>query len=756
MRRPILLFFVLLFGLSISSALAPDPSHAANFRQASDAPYLMAFSNDPAPHFIIERADGTDSRVFANDVMPPETNYVDGAGWSPSGEWFAWTANVRYDDSNSPSILYIMSADGQTTRGLDNFVDFQIRWSPNADLLLMVGKAWQAVEPHYLIAIFDPHKADGYLTDEFLAGLPPIFYVDEGQITLHWTTDGGHGIVAIERGTQTIFYELSTDGIATEWYFETADLLTQPSTIFVETVEPRPILISALGEVAEVTTEGSLTLHNLATGDTTEIVLPDAQPITQLWWSDDGQQALLLTTHECEELGCPQNGLWLYARAGNRITEVFPLERPLGSILPAPDFRGVFFTRVSDRGAYTRYYDIATATLSSFDYWLSPDVPSPVAWNETGWLIFMPRLQQDTYAAFVFDTTSPDGIPNDGIPDEVGQLISDELTSLPILAPNGERAILVTDKATVWEVASGQAVALSPDSRRFLPMATGSAIWHPAADYALLFEHGSVPEEIVQQVGAENVGVISWTGVVNGAGKFRRAIGSCYQQTPLCIHWLPPQVDALATGHNNRPVQPVITIPVGVWLDELVWSPDGTQIASGEFLRWVGQTVPFDVWAVGTGEKVAHFAEVFWDETIAWQGDPLIPEIILRDTEMPFSFHRILATSPDGTLTARVSLNDWFVGPLKLTDANDEILYQDEGLSNHASASFSPDGRYLVYGSLHSPVRILDLATMAIVASLPTTHSSAIRFSPDGAQLAVAAGTVIQIFNVEDLLAERE
>ena len=57
----------------------------------STAPYLSYF-DDERGAFVIERADGIDSRLFGEGLMPKGTNSVDGAGWSPSGKWFAWTA----------------------------------------------------------------------------------------------------------------------------------------------------------------------------------------------------------------------------------------------------------------------------------------------------------------------------------------------------------------------------------------------------------------------------------------------------------------------------------------------------------------------------------------------------------------------------------------------------------------------------------------------------------------------------------------
>jgi hypothetical protein len=68
MRRLLFLLIVLL----VSSTAAQDTS-------ASDAPYIFYYSA-ALNGFVIERADGTDSRIIGQNVMRPSGSIVMGPG----------------------------------------------------------------------------------------------------------------------------------------------------------------------------------------------------------------------------------------------------------------------------------------------------------------------------------------------------------------------------------------------------------------------------------------------------------------------------------------------------------------------------------------------------------------------------------------------------------------------------------------------------------------------------------------------------
>jgi hypothetical protein len=64
----LLVVFVCTLALAMTTsldAMEPEQQGESNLEVDEDAPYLMAFSTHHGPHFVIERADGSDSRIFA-------------------------------------------------------------------------------------------------------------------------------------------------------------------------------------------------------------------------------------------------------------------------------------------------------------------------------------------------------------------------------------------------------------------------------------------------------------------------------------------------------------------------------------------------------------------------------------------------------------------------------------------------------------------------------------------------------------------
>ena len=99
MRR-ILLVCCLLLTLMVAPISAQDNG---------EPPYLFYYSRILGG-LIIERADDTDSRLIAEDVIPSGYAGIAGAGWSPSGRYFAafasqWGAHVRRPDVSHPLVF---------------------------------------------------------------------------------------------------------------------------------------------------------------------------------------------------------------------------------------------------------------------------------------------------------------------------------------------------------------------------------------------------------------------------------------------------------------------------------------------------------------------------------------------------------------------------------------------------------------------------------------------------------------------------
>ncbi len=104
----------------------------------SQPPYLYYYSQ-LLGGLIIERADGTDSRQIAADVIPPNLTGIGGPGWSPSGKYFA-AYSESYFDSSDTRLPYLIDTQGHPVAGwLHNVMTTnRMVWSPSGEDLLMV------------------------------------------------------------------------------------------------------------------------------------------------------------------------------------------------------------------------------------------------------------------------------------------------------------------------------------------------------------------------------------------------------------------------------------------------------------------------------------------------------------------------------------------------------------------------------------------------------------------------------------------
>jgi WD40 repeat protein len=117
MRYSLLMFFILIVGFL--------PVRA----EEQPAPYLYYYS-DTLQGFVVERADGSDSRVLGREWIGETIHPI---GWSPSGKWLAWT---DYRLGTQDRLWHIISVDGkQHFEWPMGNTAIHFVWSPVDDLL---------------------------------------------------------------------------------------------------------------------------------------------------------------------------------------------------------------------------------------------------------------------------------------------------------------------------------------------------------------------------------------------------------------------------------------------------------------------------------------------------------------------------------------------------------------------------------------------------------------------------------------------
>lgn len=747
-----------LWGLALCLMLLPTPAGALPPRQTADIPYVMAYNNQPAPHFVIERADGMDSRTFGEGLMPEDTNVVSGPGWSSSGQWFAWTANTTYLESNRGSTAYVLSADGQTRpTGLDDIGRISLAWSPNADVLVVAGllnppfivpneerhlvPSREADSLTMRIGLFDPATDSFIVIQDMPAPYERIQLLEVG-FRVRWREDGEYAFVqnnlVDENGVASVrFYYLGMDGQVSFRDYDPATLLTEDVGLY------RPdVMLTTRGEIVRQPREDTISFEDIVTGLPSLRLQILTERIEEVDWSPDGEYASLLTSKTCDEPDCPKHALWVYSRAENASELLVWAQSNPFTVYPAPDFNRFVYIESRPDGAYAMFVDLDDAEPIELQR-IDPDADYAfVRWTNANRFVIPLDDQVRGVGLFAAYEVS------DNTPLELGQFVAPSYDLLPPLAPHRPLALIAWDTVDLLDVTNGDITRLPPDPRRYFTNPYGDARWHPSQDWALLEENAAVA----------GGGAPIYTGVVNADGTVRRMLGGCIAATSICVNWLPSQVDptTLAPGHDNTPIEPTARIPVGHWTDEIIWSPDMSQVAVGHDWRSYGETVPFDVWRVADGTQVEAFEAVTPNETIQWTGDQ--PQVVALTPHPLAAEFGLITVAPDGSQFTRYRVDEPpYTVTLELADAQGNVLMtRDDVLTSdwHVGLGYSPDSRYLVVSSNQSPVRILDTATGEVIAELPMLYSGAVAFSPDGTLLAVAHSTEIWIYRVADILKD--
>lgn len=166
-----LLFFVLL-------SLMTQPLFAQ--QTTSEVPYIYYYS-DVLDGIVIERADGTDSRLIPSPERNSRETHVafgwnfwssKGGGWSPSGRWFAYSGRV-------------LGIDGRFLPHLGEYTCVEmLLWHPVEDMLLVFGTHQPPDTPCswyvFTYTLIDPNAAT------ILASVTMQSYIMEGNPAVYW------------------------------------------------------------------------------------------------------------------------------------------------------------------------------------------------------------------------------------------------------------------------------------------------------------------------------------------------------------------------------------------------------------------------------------------------------------------------------------------------------------------------------------------------------------------------------------------
>ncbi len=711
----VVVIVLVMVGAMQAAAIRPSVVNGQAGGDGSDAPYIQYYS----PFYqsiVIERADGTDRRLLGQGLVGPSPceyqnlPFYRGPEWSPSGQWFVFTARFISGYGGIPCghPPYILSSDGtQRLHLLDHLTHVAMAWSPVEDLLL-VGARYADKVP-----LPTGGNSDFFQTSFMLVDVPAnrVLYRDEtrtlitwdeisdldGSPSVKWLRNGTYGLI---RYTTRVFPEPD----------DTTFLLIDKTGLLKETHYHQSHYdlseVSNDGNLAYVE-NGELVVDNLIDG--TQHRFPLALNPDGAWhitWNPNGEQAVVNA-----------NGLHFLDLAAQTPTlaQIFTGNvidsrwSPDGQWLVAQDGTGRLFLFEPPAEVQTVLEEVVA------EGWID------LRWMDDGRLIVNgPYRDELPRQVWVFDFLQ-------GI-NPIQHLSMDGCywSSGIQVTPNGQYAACIMDGPLILDVGSGKMLRLRPDADGYESSSYGEVVWDSSGEWLLTFDSSM-----------DTGGGGFHLGIVRFDGTHQRDLGHSVDN----LNWLPARVDVNQLPHPlpHSIAQPAQILKGDWWSFYVSWSPDGQQLANG--LQWLtdgdGEITVWDLDDTPSISEVISIPSLHWVE---WQPLP-------NGSYEPVPIPVTPVVSPDGNYKVDFG---------KVIDLETDEPIVDVGIGKiFDGVSFSPDGRWLAVAYRTSPAVIYDTQTWQIVGQLPYT-STAVAFSPDGEYLAVGVSWDVEIWRVSDLIGEQE
>jgi hypothetical protein len=470
----------------------------------SDIPYIYYYSVDQSA-FIIERADGADSRVFARYAVPCDQCNVTGPGWSRSGNWFAWRAEaIEFFPSSE---VFILNRTNGKVVSLDLVVYPQhLSWSPIDDILLLDG--WNERPTVQMVYVYDANN------DRMITSFSGTEVTDDpdGQnfSKVQWTPDGR--------------VQLLYNGILK---IVSLDALDSPQIIEVQTRidlawrhrdNQLPHWFED-GRVAYVNRDRTqLVIENLEDETRYRIALPDGE-LFFIDWSPDENYAFVHISRVDEF------ELWLLSLPDESVSLINPrmewisirLDEPFASAWNGNDY-GAY---VSEEGKLF-LLSLPSSTITEIRT-NGVDPFQPLVWSEDGNKLFFVTEDQWIYE-FDLETREANVLdsPNDSRRRWIEYNAPMRRQILPVsILPDGY--ILDTASQTSIRIR-----LLDPDEARIDTYSAEEFIWHPDQDWLfLIYEDAASPYRFVT--------------ITNVNATANREIALCTLNAS-CFGWLPESI----------------------------------------------------------------------------------------------------------------------------------------------------------------------------------------------------------------------
>jgi WD40 repeat protein len=718
----------------LSVCLAPDP------REPSDAPYIYYYA-DKLNAFIVERADGTETRVIGQGITKTSGEYhIEGAGWSPSGRWLAWTSRLLwYGHTRALHNYAEQIGTGKRLKTLDAYPDARYIWSPTQDILFGVstyfepdGEVTEGGEElgtnHLIFVAIDANTDTVIFSQAFSErGLLEYNLINPAaaDVQMRWI-DGQRVVV----GYEWFPHKRDNDSDPILW-FRMIDLGTgRSNAITLDYVATSQRFygrmdgaISARGDVLTVES-GKLAQYNIA-AQTKRIIGNGEIYEHTIHWSPDGHYALL--NGDKVELFNSETGVRQTLVEEGNLAEFF--DHPYGEqSIWSPDSRYAVFVADQTLYQYDAHKQRLTVLSADLEYWRSDGRDIYWEWNSDSrvtisWLPFKYEVDHDARAIVRCDFA-------DHRPCLDVSLYQDIEYGKPDISSDGRYTAYVQDGIYIEDEATSQWQSYRPPANSYSASAGGEVRFHPIQSWLFVFREGLV---------AGGAPCCRHYGIIRADGFYQRDLGfTLYDPSPVVLNWLPTHVPISELGSTVR--EPLYPVPNHIikgneWTGTLIWNPDSTQLLSAADY---GGVYVADV----DSAKMTRVFKDRYQKVPFWDADPAseawIPALGNSQPSPPSTFDVMERSIGQHKVV-------WDVIEVQTQTA---ICTIDSQYRQIGQIIVSPDKRFGLLATPYEDAEVWDIQACKRVFRMATPTTGA-AWSPDGRWLAVSSSWDIHLYSTD-------
>lgn len=396
---------------------------ASPFQADSEAPLIYYYSS-LSQAFIIERADGTNSQILTSFTPPPawdsensQPMVVVGPGWSPSGNWLAWTTDLPYGNRGQGQNVYLAHRSGGDWQSVFDAEGawriHSLTWSPTDDQLLIQRLSNE--DDSEQVIVYDVKTQEMVLILD-AKELGAVFKDQARFVGVEWTPDGQAVSLSYYRQclssgqVQALLQIISLDGTQAEREI----FLPDPDHECYRLAPRIHPSWSSTGRILYTAHNGEDFVVEDLTGAQFSVPIPTPF-VYHVDWNPGGSDAFVYTIGDCRMYG--DFSLWrlsVSTRSLSRLPEdaavfvqpAYQLEQfpyPTSIWSPTGEF-GAFF---SENHSQLYLLDAESSVLKVIVLAAPYSLNDPLRWTDDGTaLLFSYRTPEDTYQVHSYDVVS--------------------------------------------------------------------------------------------------------------------------------------------------------------------------------------------------------------------------------------------------------------------------------------------------------------------------------------------------------------